>query len=84
MIDAHLHLWDPSRWSYPWLDDLPPLRRRFGPGDLPTGTRGPDAVVFVEAGRRDNDPVTEVTWVEELASGWSPLVGIVAHAPVER
>ena len=25
IIDTHLHLWDPSQLSYPWLLDLPQL-----------------------------------------------------------
>jgi L-fuconolactonase len=34
-VDAHHHLWDPSRRAYPWMDDsLEPIRRRFGPEDL--------------------------------------------------
>jgi L-fuconolactonase len=36
VIDAHHHFWDPSRYSYPWLqgDALEPIRRPFGPADL--------------------------------------------------
>lgn len=34
-IDAHHHLWDPARATYPFLtDDLAVIRRRFGPDDL--------------------------------------------------
>ena len=29
IIDTHLHLIDPERFSYPWLDGVPPLRRGF-------------------------------------------------------
>jgi L-fuconolactonase len=36
VIDAHHHFWDPSRYSYPWMegDALDPIRRSFGPEDL--------------------------------------------------
>jgi L-fuconolactonase len=36
VIDAHHHFWDPSRYSYPWMegDALDPIRRSFGPADL--------------------------------------------------
>jgi predicted TIM-barrel fold metal-dependent hydrolase len=27
LIDAHVHVWDPGRLRYPWLDGLPELRR---------------------------------------------------------
>ncbi|HEY6570178.1 MAG TPA: amidohydrolase family protein [Candidatus Limnocylindrales bacterium] len=35
VVDAHHHLWDPARASYPWMTaDLDPIRRRFGVEDL--------------------------------------------------
>lgn len=35
IIDAHHHLWDPSRFDYPWMDDsMSVLRRPFEPDDL--------------------------------------------------
>src|SRR5207237_3841550 len=35
VIDAHHHLWDPAKASYPWMTEaLAPIRRRFGPEDL--------------------------------------------------
>lgn len=36
VIDAHHHLWDPTRFAYPWMDGdaLAPIRRAFGPADL--------------------------------------------------
>jgi L-fuconolactonase len=34
-VDAHHHLWDPARATYPFLtDELAAIRRRFGPDDL--------------------------------------------------
>lgn len=84
MIDSHVHFWDPDRWDYPWLDDLPVIRRPFLPGDLFAGGRQPDAVVFVEAGGGNGDALAEVAWVEELADRWPAIVGVVAHAPLER
>lgn len=34
IVDAHHHLWDPGRRRYPFLDELPDLRRPFTVGDL--------------------------------------------------
>jgi L-fucono-1,5-lactonase len=36
VIDSHHHFWDPSRYSYPWMqgEALDPIRRPFGPADL--------------------------------------------------
>jgi L-fuconolactonase len=35
-IDAHHHVWDPARYSYPWMagDAMDPVRRAFTPDDL--------------------------------------------------
>lgn len=84
VVDTHVHFWDPDRLAYPWLDDEPVLRRLFTPVDLSPGVHQLTGAVFVEAGRRDEDALAEVAWVEELAAGWPLLRGIVAHAPLER
>jgi len=35
VVDAHHHLWDPSRRHYPWMgDELAAIRKPFGPADL--------------------------------------------------
>src|ERR1700686_3810121 len=35
-VDAHHHIWDPTRAAYPWMvgDALDPVRRPFTPDDL--------------------------------------------------
>jgi L-fuconolactonase len=50
-VDAHHHLWDPTRRDYPWMDDsLAPIRRRFGPEDLDAAAapHGIDQTVLVQ------------------------------------
>lgn len=35
IVDAHHHLWDPARATYPWMAGLgPTIERRYGPEDL--------------------------------------------------
>ncbi len=51
VVDAHHHLWDPSRHSYPWMgDELAAIRRRFGPEDLAPllAAAGVDRTVLVQ------------------------------------
>jgi len=91
VIDSHLHLWDPRLLDYPWLAQVPGLRRSYLPADLSTATAGLgsggfhlEAVVFVEAGRTDADADAEVDWVEQLAAEWPMLRAMVAHVPLER
>jgi L-fuconolactonase len=66
LLDAHLHLWDPSRFRYPWLAGVPALDRPFGPAALDTGGHRLTGVIFVEAGRVAAQAFDEVRWVEEL------------------
>ncbi|WP_020524932.1 amidohydrolase family protein [Catelliglobosispora koreensis] len=81
LIDAHMHFWDPRRWDYPWLRQLPAIDRPFLPADIESTV---DAVIFVEAGGGNGDPEQEVTWVEELAARSPVVAGILAHAPLEH
>lgn len=84
IVDSHLHLWDPRRFSYPWLAELSELDRPFGPDELASGGQELLAAVFVEAGRVDAQAFDEVEWVVEIAQRWPVLQAVVAHAPLER
>jgi L-fuconolactonase len=83
VIDAHVHFWDPSRLHYAWLDATPALRRRFTPEDLDPGRHAVTGFVFVQADCRDEEATAEVEWVSDLARH-HPILGIVAHAPLEQ
>lgn len=80
ILDAHLHLWDPSERRHDWLADAPSLRRRFGPEDIDSGRHKLVGAVFVQADCRDEEAIDEVRWVQRVGQ---PLVrAIVAYAPV--
>ncbi|ANN19361.1 amidohydrolase [Amycolatopsis orientalis] len=59
MIDAHHHLWDPSRRRYPWLADaaLDPIRRPYTVDDLRavTGAAGVRETVLVQTISSDEE-----------------------------
>jgi L-fuconolactonase len=87
-VDAHVHLWDPGRFTYPWLQAVPALHRPFLPDDLLRDARSgggpaPAAVVVVEAGRAADRAVDEVRWVREACSGRLLVAGTVGHAPLD-
>jgi L-fuconolactonase len=84
VVDAHLHLWDPTRLQYPWLAELPELNRPIGPEALTTGGHEVAAAVFVEAGRADEEAADEVAWIEQVAARWPVIRAVVAHATLER
>jgi L-fuconolactonase len=83
LVDSHVHFWDPQVLSYPWLADLPALRRPYRPADLGAAADLVAAAVFVEAGCRSDQATAELAWVETLASGWPVLAAAVAHVPLE-
>lgn len=51
VLDAHVHLWDPSAREYPWMAGLPILAHRFDVADLRRATRAGavDRVLLVQA-----------------------------------
>jgi L-fuconolactonase len=52
VIDAHHHFWDPTQFTYPWMegDALAPIRRAFGAADLAPllVANGVDASIVVQ------------------------------------
>lgn len=86
IIDSHVHLWDPRRLRYPWLDTLPALNRPFLPEDYRAASvaGSVEKVVFVECGLEASAGLDEVGWISELASQEPRLCGIVASVALEK
>ncbi len=89
IVDSHVHLWDPTRLSYPWLGALPPLARPFLPVDYPpfdveatqkhAATDGAvDAIVVVEANCLATEGEVEVAFIERCAERESRIAGTIA------
>ena len=69
VVDAHHHVWDPTRHYSPWLCDEPPIpfrygdygpiRRRYLPPDYLADAAGYDidGTVYVETEWNPRDPV---------------------------
>lgn len=83
-IDAHLHLWDQERLTYPWLAGSPALDRSFLPADLDVGDSGVGGFVFVQADCVAEQSRDEVEWVASIPPSILPIEGIVAFAPLEN
>jgi L-fuconolactonase len=75
IVDAHQHFWDPARADYPFLEDVPSLRRRFGPEDLQPELEANriDASIVVQA-RSSLDETEQLLAVAERTP-W--VVGVV-------
>ena len=86
LIDAHLHLWDPARLSYPWLEGLPLLAEAHGPADFESarGAVEVERFVFVQCDCLPSQQEQEVAWVSELAEAEPRVGAIVAGLQVEQ
>jgi len=83
IIDAHQHVWDPSRARYDWLSaGLAPINRTIGFDELRPQLRaaGVDATVLVQSA--DNDDDTDL--MLRTAAANPEIVAIVAYVPLDR
>ncbi len=88
VVDAHHHLWDPSRTEYPWMTaELAAIRRPFGPEDLRglIAANGVDRTIVVQA-RSSLEETRELLEIAERTDFISGVIGWVdlAAADVER
>lgn len=86
IVDTHLHLWDPARLRYTWLDGEPRLNRPFLPADYRAAC-GPvvvDKMVFVQCDCAPHQNHKEVDFITHLAEEEPRLEGIVCGAPMEQ
>ncbi len=86
IVDAHVHLLEPRRVSYPWLARRPDLDARFDLARLDeqgAGARA-ESFVIVEADAHGADAERELEWIE-VAAARDPRIGAcVARAELER
>ncbi len=79
-IDAHQHFWDPDRADYPWMqgDEMAPIRRAFGPGDLAPllNANGIDASIVVQC----RASLAETEEFLRLAEATPFVIGVVGWA----
>lgn len=83
IVDAHVHLWDPTRMSYAWLTGSD-LDHVVDARSLQDAAGTVEEFVVVQADCADDEGLTEVGWLSEQATALPGLRGIVAHAPLER
>jgi L-fuconolactonase len=83
IIDAHQHVWDPTRARYDWLTaELAPINRPIGFDELRPSLReaGVDATVLVQSA--DNDDDTNLMLLTAEAN--PEIAAIVAYVPLDR
>ncbi len=85
IIDAHVHLWDPTRYRIPWLDENGLLHKRYGLVEYQEQIQNVpvEALVYVEVDVAESYALLEPRWVAVWAKEHGQIQAIVAHAPVE-
>lgn len=85
IVDAHIHLWDINKFSYPWLADVPIINHTFGLPDYnkAMGAQQVQAMVYVQCECRRDQSLDELKWIDSLADQDPRLQAIVPWAPLE-
>ncbi|HEY3914911.1 MAG TPA: amidohydrolase family protein [Verrucomicrobiae bacterium] len=84
IVDSHVHLWDTTRFRYPWLADLPALNHPFLSPDFVAASAASNIGkwIFVECGAVPS--LGEVDWISDLAKSEKRIRGIVAYVSLEK
>lgn len=86
ITDTHLHLWDTTKFRYPWLDDIPALNRTFTLEDYNAacGDVKVEKMVFMQCECLPFQYLHEVEWITNLSLEDSRIKGIISRAPLEK
>jgi L-fuconolactonase len=86
IVDAHVHIHDPGRLTYPWLASVPSLNRPHLPSYYSERSAPVviDKYVFVEFGVLDRQKIDEALFVTGLSQEDPRLSAIVAGAALEN
>lgn len=86
IVDAHVHLYDPGKITFPWMKNVPKLDRSHLPADFDRLSEGVavEAMVFVEVDAGPGEYMQEVEWVSSQAASEPRLRGMVASIPLEK
>lgn len=85
IVDAHIHLWDINKFSYPWLAEVPIINQTFNLPDYnkAMGAQQVQAMVYVQCECKRDQSLDELEWVNSLADQDPRLQAIVPWAPLE-
>ena len=94
-VDAHVHLWDLQRLSYPWLTppfdtigvngDVSPIARTYLLDDYLADAEGWNVtgLVHVDAGAEAKDALSESDWLQDMADSRGMPDAIIAFAALD-
>lgn len=86
VVDSHVHLWDPDRLNYPWLEGFQPLRHKRDKQDYMRAVSeahvDSEGFFAVQADAIADQSDAEVDLISGFA-GKVPILGVVAYASLE-
>src|SRR5690606_31425617 len=79
IVDAHLHLWDPSRLTYPWLSEVPEINQPFGLEAFHAQSDGitVNKMVFIQCECLPGQYLDEVNYITKLSASDPRIQGII-------
>jgi L-fuconolactonase len=85
ITDAHVHFFDTEKMSYPWLDEVPAIKKTFDIEHYQAATKTLpiEKIVFVQCECLPAQYLDEVEHVTNLAQLDQRIQGIVAYFPLE-
>ena len=85
IIDSHVHLWDPTRFHMPWLDDNEKIGKPFGLAEFREHSAGieVEGIVYLQVEVTPPYSLLEAKWVADQPNDGPPILGIVPWAPIE-
>lgn len=84
IVDTHVHLWDPTSFHMPWLDEIAMLKRPYTMQEYQAQTTGLliEAMICVEVNVLPEEALQEARWLSQQAQRDPRIQGIVASAPI--
>jgi len=85
ITDAHAHLWDFTKMNYPWLEEVPAIKKSLGLMEYRAATDGMEIsnLIFLQCECLPEEYQTEVDYVTQLATQDARIRGMVAYFPLE-
>lgn len=86
IVDAHVHIYDPAKLTYPWMDGVPVLKSRHEKAeyDRLTAPVKIDKMVFVEVDVAGHQNLDEARYIEDFAKVEPRMQGMVAAVAMEK
>lgn len=86
ITDAHVHFFDTKKLEYPWLDEVPAIKKIFDTTHYQYATESLpiEKIVFMQCECLQEQYLQEISYVSNLAEKDKRIQAIVAYFPLEK